>query len=262
MPVKRWAFFLVFVLVLTCQASVNINGSAVLDGVCCGVIAGHFPMTVGGWVYPNALRSDGDGLVIAGAFGGGVGSGWLFHLNDIFNCGTGVLDFVKGGSTDHFVCSTITAPPVGSWTFLAAVITSTQVHFFSMTTSRVVTTQTVSDTTSFTGSGNSPAVGSSVHVTTPVFITNSELEGVFVYGNNALTDTELQALAFGGMAAVTETATAYWPLCTLVTPPQPDTSGNGYNLSTNSGTPLNSGLNVPGTACAPYVSVRHKGQIL
>jgi len=244
---------LLLLLALPLWAGVDINNSAqILNG---NSIPGHFPMTVGGWINLYAVATDGDGLLTSGDFGGGVGSGWMLHATDTYNGCSGQITFIKGGSTgggatDAVLCSGKTLP-LNVWTFVAAVVTSTQVHFVTITASGTLTSANVSDTNAFT-TENSPGtgVGSSAHISTPVFLAHGTVANVFVYGTVALSDAQLQSLArFGPRGVTGPPVTRFWPLYSIASTTVPKTFGeySGNNNETSTSTTTNLTL-LTGTA--------------
>lgn len=224
-------------LIMPAMAGVNINSSADLLGN--ANIPGHFPMTVGGWAHATTLQSDGDGFISSGAWGGGVGSGWLLHLSDTFNCGTPVIDFVKGAGSDDFICSSITIP-TGVWVFVAAVVTSNNVHFFTMSANGTVTEQDVGDTIAFTSSTNLVGMANSTRVSSPVFKFNGILASMFIFATAALTDNELKAEARTGPSLIGHPSTAFWPLYfTNGSQIYPNEITGLLSMGVVSGTPIN-----------------------
>jgi Concanavalin A-like lectin/glucanases superfamily len=239
---------LVLLLSLTAWAGVNINNSAQLFSG--SPIPIHFPMTAGGWINLSAHSTDGDGLVANGDFGGGAGTGWMLHATDTYNGCGGDMDFIKGGATDDVICSGLSVP-TGTWTFMAAVVTSTNVHFVMISAAGAITTSDHGDTSSFTSSSPGTEVGSSVRVSTPVFFANGSIANVFVYNTVALSDAQLKAFARFGPRGVSGPVSRFWPLYSIASSTTPKTfgeySGNNIpgssvtetNLTLLTGTPLN-----------------------
>jgi hypothetical protein len=222
-------------------AGVNINDSAELFNQ--QSVAGHFPMTVAGWINLASVATDGDGFVASGNFSGGVGGGFTFNATDTFNGCSGQIDFIKGGATDDFICSGVSLP-LNAWVFLAAVVTSTQVRFVTITASGTLTGTNVADTTGWTAQGSpGVTVGSSSHISTNVFKCHCTLANISIYAAAALTDTELKALSRFGPRGISGPVTRFWPLYFENTT-MGDFSGNSTNslptsLLINAGTPLN-----------------------
>lgn len=202
---------LLLLFAVPCFAGINVNGSAdLVNGSNAHSIQGNFPMAMGGWVFVNSFNSDGDGLVSNGGFAGGVGRGWILEVTDTFNCGDTVITFIKGGSTDDFVCSHLTAP-LGAWVFIAAVVTSNNVHFVLMTAAGSITEEDVSDSTTFTATTDVTGIGGSTHISGTVFLIHGILANVFVFGTSSLTNNELKAVARGGPLAVGHPLTLFVP---------------------------------------------------
>jgi hypothetical protein len=221
-------------------AGVNVNNSAVLFSG--PTVAGHFPMTVGGWINLASVATDGDGFIASGNFDGGVGAGWTLNATDTYNGCSGQIDFIKGATSDDFICSGVSLP-LNAWIFLAAVVTSTQVRFVTITASGTLTGTNVADTTAFTGGGTpGVTVGSSTHIAANVFKLHGTVANMFIYGTAALSDTQLRALARFGPRGISGPVTRFWPLYSAGTY-FGDFSGNNTPsvqtaLVLNSGTPL------------------------
>jgi hypothetical protein len=241
----RRLLVLVLLLALPLWAGVDVNNSAeLLNG---NTIPGNFPMTIGGWINLYAVASDGDGLINSGDFGGGVGSGWMLHATDTYNGCSGQIAFIKGGSTgggatDAIICSGQSLV-LNKWTFVAAVVTSTTVRFVTITASGTLTGTTQSDNNAFT-TENSPGtgVGSSVHISTPVFLAHGTLANVFVYGTVALSDAELRSVARFGPRGISGPVTRFWPLYSIASTTAPKSfgeySGNNNEATTSTTTNL------------------------
>ena len=233
------AILLCLTLAAVAWAGVDINNSAQLFTG--SFIPSNFPMTAGGWINLYATATDGDGLIANGDFGGGAGTGWMLHATDTFNGCSGQVDFVKGGATDDFICSSQTLP-LNAWVFVAVVVTFNNVRFVTITASGTLPATNVTDTTAFTTSSPGTEVGSSVRVSTPVFFAHGSVANVFVYDNSALTNSELAAFArFGPRGVGVSRVTRFWPLYSIASSTTPKTFGeySGYNVPGSSSTETN-----------------------
>lgn len=200
---RKLIAFLFSVLLIAGNAQAGITyASAQSYTYSSGYIGGTLPLTVGAWIFPTTLGAE-NRIFLSGKSGSG---GWDISLcGSACSCGSnGDLHFAKISSAD--VCSTQLLS-TNAWTYVAAVVSSTQVHFFVMTASGTVTTQNVSDTHSI-NNPTSPITEESDNSTSAFVGTIAQAEA---WIGSSLSDTELKAAAYGGPQAVGRTVSLYYP---------------------------------------------------
>ena len=202
---KLLAFVLCVSFAVSAQAGITFNTlqTYFVNGQYVGA---SYPFTVGTWVNPSNFTGT-NVIFLSGRNGSG---GWdLAFCGSTCGCGANSdLHFTKLSVVD--ICSTISIS-TGAWTFVGAVVSSTQVHFFTMTGSGTVTTQNVS---------NSSAIATPTSPITEISENSSDamrgtIAQMMVWMGSSLSDQELAAAAYGGPQAIGRVVTLYYPMFAL-----------------------------------------------
>lgn len=183
-------------LVPCAEAAYNFGTVASFMNAGSTYITASLPMTVGGWVNLTGYESGNEEiLLVSGRSGSG---GWKFHAScgAVCTCGGNDMHFTKIAVAD--VCST-TVVPLNAWNFVAAVVSSTTVHFVLISAAGVVTTQNISNS-------NTIATPTSPVTQVAGSTTNSMIKGnaanIAIWTGVGLSDAELKAYAFQGVSAI------------------------------------------------------------
>lgn len=166
-------------------------------------IGATLPFTVGAWVNPVSFTGT-NRIITSGNSGSG---GWsLQFCGSTCGCGAnGDIEFAKLHVVD--VCSTI-AISTGVWTFVGVTVSSSTVHFFTMTASGTVTTSNVSNSSTI-GTPTSPITEVSDNSSSAM---SGTIAQAMVWLGVSLSDTELKAAAYGGPYVIGRVVTLYYPL--------------------------------------------------
>lgn len=187
---------------------IDLGNPAVLDPA-------SLSMTVGCWVNPAGT---GPTRFVSRGLSSGL-KGWALG---IANAGAD-LQFTKYGVAD--VTSTIVLS-TSAWVYVAAVVSSTQVHFVSYDTSGTKTTNDQSNSGALlTGANNALVGGESVNSGGLTKVLSGSLAEVSVWFGAELSDAQLLTAAFGGVTGIQ--AVLAMPL--LGDSPEVDHSGSGLS---------------------------------
>jgi hypothetical protein len=192
--------------------------------------------TVACWVRPDTIDASTFHHCFIGRGRGGT-SGWKFGVGGSNNGGR--LIFTKKQVADINSGAGLTLNSgtwAGLWVFAAAVLQSTQVHFFKMLMDGTVTTANTSNSSAMdnTPGPSETRVGCDLNSSgANADFFDGGIANLAVWVGDELSDDELKAYAYGGIAAVGRQPDLYLPLW-AVADPEPDLSGNG-NHGTVSG---------------------------
>jgi hypothetical protein len=191
-------------------------------------VSGAYPMSVGYWVKPSS---------ISGSYNNGIvthkGNSWNLLTNAKGDCGGVITYWAFEMPTKKAFCSG-SVLSTGVWTFIAASVTSTNVHLFQMVGSTgAITTNDVANSYTFASQNGcftigGPDTAANFSCTLASFPFLGQIAQVMVWIGSNLTDGELQAAAWGGPFAVGRPLSGYWPIYG-VDSPEPDLSGKGFN---------------------------------
>jgi hypothetical protein len=212
-------------------SSIDLGVSSLLDPV--------FPMTVGCWINYDVIALNGGYVFCHGRAGTG---GWAFIIRS-----TGT-SFTKLGAVQ--IDSPSLSLVSGTWFFVSATVTSTNVRFLSMTTGLTVVTADVANAAAFVATANDEnIIGYLVAAGgTPTADTrfDGRIQHLGVWIGDALTDAQLIGFARNGLDDVPQTEDLFMPLCGLYSP-EPDLSANAFR-----GTLSSTGVT---TAAGPFTTI-------
>ncbi len=170
-------------------------------------IPGTFPFTFGVWVKPSSLTTNNEEIIFTSGHQGG--GGWKVEAacaNSVCACTGTPVSFVKLAVV--VVCSTQTLT-TNVWQFLGVVVTSTNVHFVTISAAGTVVTQDVSNSSAIN------TCSSSCNLQVQGQTTGSVMPGSYanlaVWGSS-LSDAELKAYAFQGLSAIGRAPAVFFSL--------------------------------------------------
>lgn len=186
-----------------------------------------FPMTLAVWAFVGSTTA------FKAFITRGRSSSRGYEFGSSSSAAPGTLAFTKSAVV---VIDSLLGLTANTWMFYACVVTSTNVHFFTMTTAGVVTTVDKANSSAFAGAPAEGAIGAQYNSAGSgrQDWMNGRLANPCAYIGTALTDSQLKTLAWRGAPAdAAVAATGFWPL--LGDSPEPDYSG-GRHSGTLTGT--------------------------